>query len=182
LACAGCGRTAGKSLETNPEFQQIKASLEESQRQRTQLEQDASRLKAALAEAEKAKGSLDVQVKELTKSRNDLDAQVKELTKSRGNLDAQVKDLTKSRGDLEGKVADLGKARVTLETRVNDLQKTVDGLTKARDVAVADARSAQANADTLNDKLKAQTKQIADLQEQIKMIRAALGQLQQKLD
>lgn len=154
LACAGCGPTTGESLESNPEFRQIKASLEESQRQKAQLEQDTGKLKVALTEAEKAKGSLDVQVKELTKSRSDLGA----------------------------KVDQLGKARVDLEARVNDLQKTVEGLTKARDAAVAEARDAQAKADVLNDKLKAQTKQIADLQEQMKMIRSALGQLQQKLD
>jgi chromosome segregation ATPase len=160
-ACAGCARTTGASLESNEEFRQIKMSLKESQEQKAQLEQEAKRLNEALAKAEKAKGDLDGQVKGLTESRRDLEGKVDELGKARVSLDARVNDLTKSR---------------------DELQKTVESLTKTRDAAVAESREAQAKADTLNDKVKAQTKQIADLQEQLKMIRSTLGQLQQKLD
>jgi predicted nucleic acid-binding Zn-ribbon protein len=62
------------------------------------------------------------------------------------------------------------------------LEKQVASLTKAKNAALEDARSARTKVDTLNDKLKAQTQQMMDLQDQIKTIRTVLEQLQQKLE
>ena len=160
LACGGCDRTTGKSLESTPEFQQIKTSLDESQKVNEQLKQDAKKLDISLKQAE---------------------SKLAEETKAKSGLQTQVQDLTALRTSLEAKVDELGRARVSLEANVNDLQKTVESLTKARDAALEDARNAQAKVEGLNDKVKAQTQQITDLQEQIKMIRSSLGQLQQKL-
>ena len=84
-------------------------------------------------------------------------------------------DLTKSRDDLQKMVQNLVDTRGVLESQVATL-------TKAKNAALEDARSAQAKVDVLNDKLKAQTQQVTDLQEQIKTIRSVLEQLQQKLD
>ena len=56
----------------------------------------------------------------------------------------------------------------------------VESLTKAKNAALEDARSAQAKVDVLNDKLKVQTQQMMDLQDQIKTIRSVLEQLQQE--
>jgi chromosome segregation ATPase len=160
LACAGCNRPSGKALESTAEFQQIKLSLDESQKANEQLKQDAKKLDISLKQAE---------------------SKLAEETKAKSGLQTQVQDLTVSRTSLEAKVDELSKARVALDTKVNDLQKTIDSLTKARDAALEDARNAQAKVEGLNDKVKAQTQQITDLQEQIKLIRSTLGQLQQKL-
>jgi len=210
FACSGCSRTTGKNLEANPEFQKVKASLEESQRQRGLLEKDVKKLEGSLTEAEskladttKAKNGLQTQVQELTTSRANLEAKVDELGKARVNLDARVNDLTKSRDDLqktvgslldtrgvlEKQVASLSDNRKLLEKQVASLldnrgvlEKQVAGLTKAKNAALEDARSAQTKVDLLNDRLKAQTQQMMDLQEQMKAIRSVLQQLQQKLE
>ena len=160
FVCAGCNRTSDKAPESSPEFQQIKTSLDASQKQNEQLNQDVQRLNNSLKEAE---------------------SRLAETTKVREGLQGQVQQLTASRGDLEAKVNELGQARVSLEARVNDLQQTVESLTKAKNAALEDARGAQAKVDVLNDKLKAQTQQVTDLQEQIKTIRSVLEQLQKKL-
>jgi len=182
LACAGCTRTTGKTLESNPEFLQIKASLDESQRRNTQLADDVKKLDSARAEAEsklaetvKTRNGLQVQVQELVTSRQNLEAKVDELGKARVNLETRVNDLAKSRDDLQKMVESLVDTRGVLE-------KQVANLTKARNAALEDARSAQTKVDVLNDKLKAQTQQMVDLQDQIKSVRTVLQQLQQKLE
>lgn len=182
LACAGCTRTTGKSLESNAEFRQIKASLDESLLQKAVLERDVEKLKGSLSEAESkladattAKNSLQVQVQELTTARANLEAKVGELDKARMNVEAKVSELTKSRDDLQKMVQNLADARGVLEQQVATL-------TKAKNAALEDARIAQSKVDVLNDKLKVQTQQMVDLQEQIKTIRGVLEQLQQKLE
>lgn len=182
LVCAGCTRTTGRSLESNAEFRQIKASLEESLLQKAVLEKDVEKLKGSLGEAESkladtttAKNNLQVQVQELTTSRSNLEAKVSELDKARINVEAKVTELTKSRDDLQKMVQNLVDARGVLE-------KQVATLTKAKNAALEDARNAQSKVDVLNDKLKVQTQQMMDLQEQIKTIHSVLEQLQQKLE
>ena len=182
LLCAGCTRTTGKALESNAEFRQIKASLEESLQQKAVLEKDVERLKGSLSEAESklantttARNSLQVQVQELTTSRGNLEAKVGELDKARINVETKVTELTKSRDDLQKMVQNLVDTRGVLENQVATL-------TKAKNAALEDARTAQSKVDVLNDKLKVQTQQMMDLQEQIKTIRTVLQQLQQKLE
>lgn len=121
LACGGCDRTTGKSLESTPEFQQIKTLLDESQKVNEQLKQDAKKLDISLKQAE---------------------SKLAEETKAKSGLQTQVQDLTALRTSLEAKVDELGRARVSLEANVNDLQKTVESLTKARDAALEDAQCA----------------------------------------
>ncbi len=182
LVCAGCTRTTGRSLESNAEFRQIKASLDESLLQKAVLEKDVEKLKGSLSQAESkladtttAKNGLQVQVQELTASRGSLEAKVSELDKARVNVETKVSELTKSRDDLQKMVQNLVDTRGVLE-------KQVATLTKAKNAALEDARSAQSKVDVLNDKLKVQTQQMMDLQEQIKTIRSVLEQLQQKLE
>jgi chromosome segregation ATPase len=182
LVCAGCTRTTGKALESNAEFRQIKASLDESLLQKAVLEKDVEKLKGSLSEAESklaetatARNGLQVQVQELTTSRSNLEAKVSDLDKARVSVEAKVNDLTKSRDDLQKMVQSLVDTRGVLE-------KQVATLTKAKNAALEDARSAQSKVDVLNDKLKVQTQQMMDLQEQIKTIRSVLQQLQQKLE
>ena len=200
FGCASCDRSPDKTLESNVEFRQIKASLDESQRQRGQLQDDVTRLARALTEAEskladtksklggtesvladtkskladatKAKNGLQLQVQELTTSRSNLEAKVDELDKVRVNLEARVNDLTKSRDDLQTMVGSLRDTRGVLE-------KQVASLTKAKNAALEDARSVEAKVGVLNDKLKAQTQQMIDLQGQIMAIRSVLEQLQE---
>jgi chromosome segregation ATPase len=182
LVCAGCTRTTGKSLESNAEFRQIRLSLEESQQKKAVLEKDVEKLKGSLSEAESkladtttVKNNLQTQVKDLTDSRNNLEARVSELDKARINVEAKVTELTKSRDDLQKMVQNLVDTRGVLESQVATL-------TKAKTAALEDARNAQSKVDVLNDKLKVQTQQMIDLQEQIKTIRSVLQQLQQKLE
>jgi chromosome segregation ATPase len=182
LACAGCTRTTGRSLESNAEFRQIKASLDESLLQKAALEKDVEKLKGSLGEAESklaeattAKNGLQVQVQELTTSRSHLEAKVSDLDKARISVEAKVSELTKSRDDLQKMVQSLVDTRGVLEQQVATL-------TKAKNAALEDARNAQSKVDALNDKLKVQTQQMIDLQEQIKTIRTVLEQLQQKLE
>jgi chromosome segregation ATPase len=78
-----------------------------------------------------------------------------------------VDELTKT---VEG----LAKTRTTLEKQVADL-------TKARNLALDDARNAQGKIEQLNTKLKVQTQQMTELQDQIVNIRAVLDHLQQNL-
>jgi len=182
FACCGCGRSTGKVQASNAEFQQLKASLDESQRQKSQLEGDVKRLQDSLTEAEsklaettKLRSGLQVQVQDLTTSRSNLEAKVDELGKARVSLETRMNDLTKSRDDLQKMVESLVDTRGVLE-------KQVASLTKAKNAALEDARGAQAKVDLLNDKLKAQTQQVVDLQNQIKTIRSVLEQLQKKLE
>lgn len=182
LVCTGCTRTTGRTLESNVEFRQIKASRDEALLQKAVLEQDVEKLKGSLGEAESklaaattAKNGLQVQVQELTTSRSNLEAKVGELDKARINVETKVSELTKSRDDLQKMVQSLVDTRGVLEQQVTTL-------TKAKNAALEDARVAQSKVDVLNDKLKAQTQQMMDLQEQIKTIRSILAQLQQKLE
>lgn len=182
LAGAGCTRTTGRTLESNAEFRQVKASLEESLLQKAVLEKDVEKLKGSLGEAESkladtttAKNNLQTQVQELTTSRGNLEAKVSELDKARINVETKVTELTKSRDDLQKMVQNLVDTRGVLEQQVATL-------TKAKTAALEDARIAQSKVDVLNDKLKVQTQQMLDLQEQIKSIRGVLEQLQQKLE
>ncbi len=182
FVCAGCTRTTGKPLESNAEFRQVKASLEESLQQKAVLEKDVEKLKGSLSEAESkladtttAKNGLQVQVQELTTSRSNLEVKVSELDKARIAVETKVTELTKSRDDLQKMVQNLVDTRGVLENQVATL-------TKAKNAALDDARSAQSKVDVLNDKLKVQTQQMMDLQEQIKTIRSVLQQLQQKLE
>ncbi len=182
FVCAGCTRTTGKPLESNAEFRQVKASLEESLQQKAVLEKDVEKLKGSLSEAESkladtttAKNGLQVQVQELTTSRSNLEAKVSELDKARIAVETKVTELTKSRDDLQKMVQNLVDTRGVLENQVATL-------TKAKNAALDDARSAQSKVDVLNDRLKVQTQQMMDLQEQIKTIRSVLQQLQQKLE
>jgi chromosome segregation ATPase len=182
LLCAGCTRTTGKPLESNAEFRQIKASLEESLQQKAVLEKDVEKLKGSLSEAESklaaattAKNGLQAQVQELATSRSNLEVKVGELDKARISVEAKVTELTKSRDDLQKMVQNLVDTRGVLENQVATL-------TKAKNAALEDARNAQLKVDTLNEKLKVQTQQVMDLQEQIKTVRSVLQQLQQKLD
>jgi len=182
LAGAGCTRTTGRSLESNAEFRQIKASLDESLLQKAVLEKDVEKLKGSLSEAESqladtttAKKNLQTQVQELTTARSNLEAKVSDLDKARVQVETKVTELTKSRDDLQKMVQNLVDTRGVLEQQVATL-------TKAKNAALEDARIAQSKVDVLNDKLKVQTQQMLDLQEQIKSIRGVLEQLQQKLE
>ncbi|MBM4026045.1 MAG: hypothetical protein FJ280_11665 [Planctomycetes bacterium] len=182
FAGAGCNDTTGKNPETNLEFRQVKASLEESQQRSGLLEKDVERLKTSLGDAEskladttKARNNFQQQVQDLTVSRTSLEAKVDELDKARTSLETRVGDLTKSRDDLQKTVESLSATRGVLERQVADL-------TKARNAALDDARVAQTKVDALNDRVKAQTQQMIELQDQIKTIRAVLEQLQQKLE
>jgi prefoldin subunit 5 len=86
-----------------------------------------------------------------------------------------VDELVKSRDDLQTMVTSLVDTRGTLE-------KQVAALTKSRNAAMIDAKSAQAKVDALSDRLKSQTQQMIELQEQMTSVRAVLQQLQQKLE
>ncbi len=183
FGCAGCDRpTPGKAGQAEVEIRQVKASLDEAQREKEQLQGDVKKLETSLAEAEsklgeatKAKDSLQQQVQDLTASRGNLEAKVDELGKARTSLETRVNDLTKSRDDLQKMVESLVDTRGVLE-------KQIASLTKARNAAREDARSAQTKVDALNDRLKVQTQQMVELQDQIQTIRGVLEQLQKKLE
>jgi chromosome segregation ATPase len=146
-----------------------------------QLKAEAKSVDAQLKKAEKAAAEekeanarLQGQVQDLTKSRDELSAKVEELSAARADLQKRVDDLTSSRDQLQVMVSSLVDTRGTLE-------KQVAALTKARDAARTDAVSAQTRIDQLTDKLKSQTQQMVDLQDQMTAVRAVLQQLQQKL-
>jgi chromosome segregation ATPase len=168
LLLGGCTETGGSKAELNSQIQQIKASLEATKNERDLLEQDAKRLKQDLDQAESALAG---------------------TTKTNTDLQGRVQDLTKSRDELSTKVDELGTARTNLQKRVDELttscgglEKQVAALTQARDAARADAASAQAKIDQLTEKLKTQTQQMVELQDQMATIRSVLQQLQQKLE
>jgi chromosome segregation ATPase len=168
LAVGGCNGQPGESAQPSPEVQQLQVSLREAEQQKSQLQNDIRKFQASLNEAES-------QLAGARQSRDQLQKQVQDLTASQSNLEAKVGELGKARAELENKVDQLSTARTHLEA-------TVAALTKARDAAREDAKIAQAKVDLLNDKLKAQTQQMIELQEQIQSIRAVLEQLQQKLE
>ncbi|OHB63615.1 MAG: hypothetical protein A2Y76_03330 [Planctomycetes bacterium RBG_13_60_9] len=196
LAGSGCNGTTGKTVESNAEVKQLKASLEETQRRKGELEKDVERLGKSLNEAESklatttdAKGGLEKQVRDLTVSRTSLEARVDELGKARTGLETRVDQLTVARGQLQQRVDELAKSRDDLQKMVESLldtrgvlEKQVTALTKAKNAALEDARSAQTKVDLLSDRLKAQTQQMIELQDQMKTIRSVLQQLQQKLE
>jgi len=197
LAVAGgCGDSVGETVEPSAEVKQLKTALEDAQRQKTQLEGDVDRLDKSLQEAEsklavakQAQDESQKQIQELTTSRGALETKVNDLTKSRVDLEAKVSSLTLSRDELQRRVDELTKSRDDLQTMVNNLvdtrgvlEKQVAALAKSRMAAIEDAKNAQAKVDLLTDRLKAQTQQMIDLQEQVKTIRSVLEQLQKKLE
>jgi chromosome segregation ATPase len=168
LLVGGCTGTGGDKADLNSQVQQLKTALDATKNERDLLEQDATKLKqeldktdSALASATQTNTKLQSQFQDLTKSRDDLSARVEELTAARTDLQKRVEELTTSCGTLE---------------------KQVEGLTKARDAARADAASAQAKIDQLTEKLKGQTQQMVELQDQMASVRTVLQQLQQKLE
>jgi len=198
LSLIGCSGTPGDSTEV----QKLQADLKDANGRNEILKKDAERLnqslqqaESALSEATDARNKLQIQVKdlatsrdELMKSRDELTAKVNDLNAARTDLQAKVDGLNVARTDLEKKVADLTKSRDGLQKNVESLtvarvglEKQVADLTKAKNAALEDAKSAQTKIDTLNSKLKVQTQQMAELQDQIVNIRAVLDHLQQNL-
>jgi len=114
-------------------------------------------------------------VGQLVASRTELQQKLDQLSTSRDQLQQRVDELVKSRDDLQAMVASLVDTRGMLE-------KQVAALTKARNAAMADAKNAQMKVDVLTERLKSQTQQMMDLQEQMASVRAVLHQLQQKLE
>ncbi|MEN6428564.1 MAG: hypothetical protein ABFD90_09125 [Phycisphaerales bacterium] len=196
LAGVGCNGTGGEKAEANAEVKQLRTALEESQQQKTQLQGDVTRLQDSLKEAEsgladakKAEEELQKQVQGLTTSRTTLEAKVSDLDKARADVAAKVEQLTASRDQLQQRVEELVKSRDDLQTMVTSLvdtrgtlEKQVAALNKSRNAALADAKTAQAKVDVLSDRLKSQTQQMVELQEQMTAVRTVLTQLQQKLE
>ena len=178
----GCTGTGGDKADLSSQVQQLKTALDATKNERDLLSQDAKRLKleldktdSALASATENGTKLQSQVQDLTKSRDELSAKVEELSTARTNLQKRVDELTTSRDQLQKMVESLVDTRGTLE-------KQVAILTKARDAARADAVTAQAKIDQLNEKVRSQTQQMVELQDQMASVRAILQQLQQKLE
>jgi chromosome segregation ATPase len=191
LTLAGCSGAPADSTE----IKKLQADLKDANGQNEILKKDTQRLAESLKQAESsladttdARNRLQVQVEDLTKSRDELTARVGELGIARTGLQSKVDELT-------AKVAELGTVRTGLQSRVDELTKTVEGLaktrttlekqvadlTKARNLALDDARNAQGKIEQLNTKLKVQTQQMTELQDQIVNIRAVLDHLQQNL-
>ncbi|HNS21934.1 MAG TPA: hypothetical protein PKH24_15630 [Sedimentisphaerales bacterium] len=196
LAGGGCNGSAKEQAESNAQIKQLRTALDKSQREKTDLQGDVTKLQASLKNAEsgladsrKAEEDLRKQVEGLTTARTGLEARVSDLDKARGDLAAKVEQLTASGGQLQQRVEELVKSRDDLQKMVSGLidtrgtlEKQVAALTKARNAAIQDARTAQSKVDLLSDRLKAQTQQMIELQEQIKSVRSVLDQLQQKLE
>ena len=181
LLLGGCTETGSNKTDLKSQVQQLKATLDSTRNDRDLLQQDVKKFTqelkktdSALAEATQSNTRLQGQVQDLTKSRDELSAKVEELGAARTDLQKRVDDLTISRDQLQIMVNGLVDTRGTLE-------KQVAALTKARDSARADAVSAQTKIDQLNEKLKTQTQQMVDLQDQMTAVRAVLQQIQQKL-
>lgn len=168
LLVGGCTGTGSEKAELSSQIQQLKTALDATKNERDLLEQDAKRLKQELDKTDSALAGA-------TQTNTKLQSQVQDLTKFRGELSARVEELGAARTDLQKRVEELTSSCGTLE-------KQVEGLTKARDAARADAASAQAKIDQLNEKLKSQTQQMVELQDQMATIRSVLQQLQQKLE
>ena len=170
LTLAGCSGAPADSTE----IKKLQADLKDANGQNEILKKDTQRLAESLKQAESS---------------------LADTTDARNRLQVQVEDLTKSRDELTAKVAELGTVRTGLQSRVDELTKTVEGLaktrttlekqvadlTKARNLALDDARNAQGKIEQLNTKLKVQTQQMTELQDQIVNIRAVLDHLQQNL-
>ena len=193
----GCNGTAGEKAESSAEVKQLKTALEESQQQKGQLQGDVTRLEKSLNEAEsgladarKIKDELQTQIQDLTVSRSrawrpkvgDLEGKVGQLTTSRTELQQKLDQLTTSRDQLQQRVDELVKSRDDLQAMVTNLvdtrgtlEKQVAALTKSRNAAMEDAKSAQSKVDLLSDRLKTQTQQMIELQDQMKSVRAVLA-------
>ncbi len=168
LLLGGCGGAGSSKTDLNSQVQQLKTSLDATKNERDLLQQDVTKLK-----------------QELDKT----DSALADSTQTNTKLQGQLQDLTKSRDELSAKVEELGTARSDLQKRVDELttscgtlEKQVTALTKARDAARADAATAQTRIDQLTEKLKSQTQQMVELQDQMASIRSVLQQLQQKLE
>lgn len=196
LVFSGCNGSGGNTAEQSPEVTQLKAALEETEQQKSQLQSDVQRLESSLNEAEsglaevkQANDQLQKRVQDLTTSDSDLQAKIQEVTKARAGLESKVDQLTTAKADLQRRVDELAKSRDGLQTMVESLvdtrgmlEKQVAGLTKAKNAALEDAKTAQTRVDQLSVKLKAQTQQMIELQEQMTTIRSVLQQLQEKLE
>jgi chromosome segregation ATPase len=182
LLLGGCTGTGSDKTDLSSQVQQLKTTLDATKNERDLLAQDGKKLKleldktdSALASATQTNTKLQSQVQDLTKSRDELSAKVEELGTARTELQKRVDELTTSRDQLQTMVEGLVDTRGTLE-------KQVAVLTKARDAAHADAVNAQTKIDQLNEKLKGQTQQMVELQDQMASVRSVLQQLQQKLE
>ncbi len=196
LASLGCNGSASEKAEASAEVKQLKTALQESEQQKSQLQGDVTRLQESLKEAEsgladakKAEEDLQGQVEGLTISRTALENKVRDLDTARADLAAKLEQLTASRDQLQQRVEELVKSRYDLQTMVTGLvdtrgtlEKQVAVLTKSRNAALEDAKTARAKVDMLSDRLKTQTQQMIELQEQMTAVRAVLTQLQQKLE
>lgn len=178
LLVGGCSDTGSSKADLSNQVQQLRTTLDATKNERDLFERDATKLKqeldktdSALATATQTNAKLQSQVQELAKSRDELSAKAGELS----NLQKRVDELTASRDQLQTMINGLVDTRGMLE-------KQIAALTNARDAAHADAASAQTKIDQLNEKLKGQTQQVAELQDQMATIRSVLQQLQQKLE
>jgi chromosome segregation ATPase len=182
LLLGGCTGTGSDKTDLNGQIQQLKTSLDATKSERDLLQQDVKKLRqeldktdSALAGATQSNTEFQGKLQDLTKSRDELSAKVEELGGARTDLQKRVDDLTSSRDQLQTMVDGLVDTRGTLE-------KQVAVLTKARDAARVDAASAQTKIDQLTEKLKGQTQQMIELQDQMASVRSVLQQLQQKLE
>ena len=163
LALTGCNRHAEEKAALQSKLEQLQATLKQTQAERDAVKDDATRLSESL---KKAKSELV----SVTQARNKLQQQLNELANSRDALQKQVGELTKSRDSLQA-----------LANSRDELQRQVGELTSSRDAALADARNAQAKVQELTTRLQKQAQEVGQLQGQIKTIRAAIEELQNKL-
>jgi chromosome segregation ATPase len=154
LTLAGCEGSSG------PDVKKLQSDLDYANRQNQMLKADEQKLKDALEKSELS---------------------FADANDAKNKLRVQVDSLTKSRDELTGKVNELGKTVDGLTSARTALEKQVADLTKARNAAMEDARSAQGKIEELNVKIKTQTQQMTELQEQIVNIRTVLDHLQQNL-
>ncbi len=172
LLLGGCEGAGSSKTELNNQIQQLKTSLDATKNERDLLQQDVTKFKQEL---DKADSALADATQTNVKLKQELSAKIDELSTARTNLQKRVDDLTTSRDQLQTMVSGLVDTRGALE-------KQVAALTKARDAAHTDAATAQTRIDQLTEKLKSQTQQMVELQDQMTAVRSVLQQLQQKLE
>jgi chromosome segregation ATPase len=170
LSLVGCNGAPGDSTDVK----KLQADLKDANGRNEVLRKDNDKLSEALKQSESARA-------DVSDARNKLQVQVDDLTKSRDEMTVKVSELGVARTELQAKVEELTKKVDSLTTARDGLEKQVGDLTKARNVALEDARSAQGKVEQLGNKLKVQTQQMAELQEQIVNIRTVLDHLQQNL-
>jgi len=138
------------------------------------LQAEIKSVKAALEKAGSEQIDLEARIEILTQARDALAKQVNELTGTRDGLQQQLADVQPRTKELQGQLSEMKDQRDVAQLEAEQLatvrsllRQELDTMAKSRDAAATEGQKAQEQVATLTTQVRAETKKVRELQEQL---------------